>query len=242
MESKPVKILPEQVPFQDPLPEEFSRPCLNAHLSKYFDFGPPVIIGRHATQYKDKWETLFAKKAPLCVEIGSGNGFFLSGMAEKFPNRNWLGIEIRYKRVVITAKKLKKLNLSNARILRYDNWSLDELFSESSIDAIFTNHPDPWSKKRQSKKRILSQPFANWAAYAMKPGAEWRIKTDFETHINTMLKVIKDLPFDVVGVSKDAHNDGFPWRKEDDILTNYERKFVEKREPIFALLLRRQMI
>ena len=52
-----------------------------------------------------------------------------------------------------------------------------------------------------------------------------------------MLEVIKDLPFTVVGVSRDAHKNGFPWDKEEDLTTNYERKFIERNLPIHALRL-----
>jgi tRNA (guanine-N7-)-methyltransferase len=241
VESKPVKIANHHIPFSDPLPEEFGLPDLNVHLKQYFDFGPPIILGRNAIPYKGQWYKAFKKKAPLCLEIGSGNGFFLQGMAAKNPDKNWLGVEIRYKRVVLTAKKIKSSQVTNARIVRYDNWYLDDLFLENEIDSIFTNHPDPWSKKKQAKKRILSPAFAKWAAYVMKPGGEWRIKTDFEVHINTMLSIIEELPFEVLGVSRDAHRDGFPWPKEDDITTNYENKFIDKGLPIFALHLRRKI-
>ena len=225
--------------FYDPLPEEFENPDLNAHLKQYFDFGFPVVIGREAQKHKGRWQEVFGREAPLCLDIGSGNGFFLTGMAQRFPSKNWLGVEIRYKRVVLTAKKLKNSGCQNARILRYDNWSLGELFTDQSLDGLYTNHPDPWSKKKQAKKRILARPFIDWAAKSLKPDAEWRIKTDFETHIESMLSIVPDFPFDVVGVSKDAHRTGFPWPVNEDVTTNYERKFIEKGEPIFALRLRR---
>ena len=239
MESKPVQISDSRLIFTDPLPQDMPNPELNAHVEQYFAFGEPVLLGRDAKQYKGKWAELFGREAALCLEIGSGNGFFLEGMAQKYPDRNWLGVEIRYKRVVMTAKKLQRSNISNARITRYDNWCLDELFAENELQGLYTNHPDPWSKKSQAKKRILSLPFARWVAYALESGAEWRIKTDFATHIDTMLEIVEELPFEIIGVSRDAHNDGFPWEMSEDITTNYERKFIDRSLPIHALRLRR---
>ena len=236
----PVYIVPKRLPFQDLPAEEMHNPELNPYVQQYFEFGSPVVVGRDAKQYKGSWDRCFEKKQPLCLEIGSGNGFFLRGMAQKHPEWNWLGIEIRYKRVVMVANKLQQADVKNARILRYDNWCMDDLFGEAELDAVYCNHPDPWSKKSQAKKRILSKPFATWMAWAMKPGAQWRIKTDFETHIDTMIEVVKDLPFSIIAVARDAHRNGFPWPNEDDITTNYESKFVEKNEPIYALLLQRK--
>ena len=237
MERKPARISDNRLIFRDPLPEELPKPDLNLHVEQYFNFGSPVVLGRDARNYCGKWDDAFASAAPLCLEIGAGNGFFLAGMAEKFPEKNWLGIEIRYKRVVMTAKKIQKAGVTNARITRYDNWCLDDLFVQDELAGLYTNHPDPWSKKRQAKKRILSKPFATWAADVLQSGAEWRIKTDFGTHIDTMLAVIEALPFTIIGVSRDAHKDGFPWAIEEDITTNYERKFIERELPIHALRL-----
>ena len=236
----PQAIVSRRLDFLDPLPEEMHISDLNPHVKAYFQHGSPVVVGREAKQYKGNWEACFGRKAPLCLEIGSGNGFFLEGMAQKNPEKNWLGVEIRYKRVIMVAKKLDEAAVQNARILRYDNWCLDDLFEEGSVSTVYCNHPDPWSKRRQANKRILAKPFARWMAWAMADGAEWRIKTDFETHIDTMLKVIEDLPYTVLGISRDAHNTGFPWELEDDVTTNYERKFIERNEPIYALRLQRQ--
>jgi tRNA (guanine-N7-)-methyltransferase len=235
----PAAIMSRRLPFFDPFPEEMHNSELNPFVRKYFDHGEPVVVGRDATQFKGAWDACFHREAPLCLEIGSGNGFFLEGMAQKYPDRNWLGVEIRYKRVIMVAKKLEVSGIDNARILRYDNWCLDDLFEEASLAGVYCNHPDPWSKKRQAHKRILSKPFARWMAWAMQDGAEWRIKTDFETHIDTMLGVIEDLPFTVMGVARDAHNTSFPWSVDEDVTTNYERKFIERDLPIYALRLKR---
>lgn len=236
----PQAIVPRRLEFLDPSPEEMHHSDLNPHVKAYFEYGAPVVVGRDAKQYRGNWAACFDRSAPLCLEIGSGNGFFLEGMAQKYPERNWLGIEIRYKRVTMVAKKLQEAGVQNARILRYDNWCLDDLFEEGSLAGVYCNHPDPWTKRRQAHKRILAKPFASWMAWAMADNAEWRIKTDFETHIDTMLKVIETLPFDVVGVARDAHANGFPWDNSEDVTTNYERKFIERDEPIYALRLRRQ--
>ncbi len=237
----PQAIISKRLDFLDPLPEEMHNEDLNPYVKAYFTHGHPVVVGRDAKQYKGNWEACFQRQAPLCLEIGSGNGFFLEGMAQKNPELNWLGVEIRYKRVIMVAKKLQESNIENARILRYDNWCLDDLFEEGSLAGVYCNHPDPWTKKRQAHKRILAKPFANWMAWAMADGAEWRIKTDFETHIDTMLKVIEDLPYTVLGVSRDAHRNGFPWDNAEDVTTNYERKFIERNLPIYALRLQRQV-
>jgi len=223
--------------FVDPQPEQFSNPHLNVHLQEYWKSGAPVLRSKEAQEASHDWSRVFGRDAPLNLEIGSGNGFFLAGMASHFPNENWLGLEIRYKRVMLCAKKIISKDLSNALITRYDAWLIAELFGENSLSGLYTNHPDPWQKKRQAKKRLLNQQFCIWAASALKPGCSWRIKTDFQQHILTVLTHCEDLPLVVTGREDDVERNGAPW--EHDIETNYQSKFREKGLPVYALELTR---
>ena len=231
--------------FFDPFPHQMTRPDLNACVEEYFALGSPIILGRDAPMYKGRWKECFSGELrPLMLEIGSGNGFFLSGRALQRPDCDWIGVEIRYKRVVMVAKKIRAMQASNARICRFDNWCLDELFGPQTLSGLFTNHPDPWGKKKHAKKRILSVPFFNWAASVLKQGAEWRIKTDFRIHFDKVLSMSSSSPyFTVTGQSQDVHRDGvqssLPWSGSEDIVTNYEQKFIDKSEPIYALRLQR---
>ena len=70
-------------------------------------YGFPVIIGGHAKQYKNNWQDVFDRPAPLHLEVGAGNGFYLTGMSQKMPECNWLGIEIDTKESLCVPKKFK---------------------------------------------------------------------------------------------------------------------------------------
>lgn len=228
--------------FQDIHPEDMRRLDLNPHIEAYWNYGFPVIIGGQAQKYKNNWQDAFGRSAPLHLEVGAGNGFYLTGMSQKMPDCNWLGIEIRYKRVVMCAQKIQKAELQHTRIMRYDAWHLDEVFGQNTLDGLHTHHPDPWPKKRQEKKRLMGVGFAKWAATALKSGAEWRIKTDFLPHIEAVLDVIESeqIPFVIKGRSMDLKNDPPPWGSENDIVTNYQSKFYIKNLPVYALWLERK--
>lgn len=72
----PQPIVSKRLDFLDPLPEEMHNSDINPYVKEYFEHGMPVVVGRDAKQYKGNWPTCFGRKAPLCLEIGSGNGFF----------------------------------------------------------------------------------------------------------------------------------------------------------------------
>jgi tRNA G46 methylase TrmB len=76
-----------------------------------------------------------------------------------------------------------------------------------------------------------------WASQAIKKGCTWRIKTDFEQHILSVIEHCEDLPFEITGRENDVNKNGAPW--EHDIVTNYQSKFREQGLPVYALELTR---
>ncbi len=218
-------------------PRDYADPDLNPYLKLHARFGPPVLTAAQAQIHAGAWSSAFGRKAPLHLEIGSGNGFYLAGMAAAHPEWNWLGMEIRFKRVVLTARKIRRAHLSNALIARYDAFHLGDLFRPSELDGIHLNHPDPWPKKRHGKNRLISASFARQVAQLLKPGGTLRLKTDDRSNLERMLAVIPGLPLRMLAMTTDIARHGPPWPADDDVITNYERKFRERGLPVLALLL-----
>ena len=94
---------------------------------------------------------------------------FVAGLAQQRPDVNLLGIEIRYKRTVLCARKIANAGITNARIARYHAAYLDDLFEPGSLHAIYVNHPDPWSKARHEKNRLISRWFLEDVARLLAP-------------------------------------------------------------------------
>jgi tRNA (guanine-N7-)-methyltransferase len=222
-------------PFREKVHARPSRSEINPYVALHEQFGPPVVTAEAALDWTGRWAELFGRDAPLHVEVGSGNGFFLSGMAARHPDRNWLGIEIRYKRVVLCARKIQAAGCAHARIVRYDAWWLDDLFAPGSIDGLYVNHPDPWVKVNDARKRLMSRYFAEFAAMVLKPGAELRLKSDFVPNLDGLANGAAGLPLQLLGRSADVRRDGLPWDVDDDITTNYQSKFDRKDAPVHAL-------
>lgn len=223
-------------PFRDRLPEAFAFPDLNPYVEEHHAF-PNVVPASAAPGWKGRWHELYGRVAPLHLEIGSGNGFYLSGMAALHPDRDWLGLEIRFKRVVLAARKLQRASLGNGRVTRYDAFQLDDLFLPGALSGIHVNHPDPWPKGKHAWRRLIARPFAEAAARLLAPGGELRLKTDFPPHVAALREALQGLPLAVVGASADVARDGAPW--PDEVRTNYQRKFDERGIPVLALWVRR---
>jgi tRNA (guanine-N7-)-methyltransferase len=236
----------ERPRFVDLLPEQAARPDANPYLTLHREFGLPLLPGSEAWRWRGRWHEHFGRKAPLTLEIGCGNGFFLSALAARHPDHNHVGVEIRYKRTVLVARKLQAAGVSNARILRYDASFLDDLFLPGSLSCIWVNHPDPWPKARHEKNRLISRWFLEDVVQLLKPGGFFRLKSDFEDNIGRVPGLLSSdgdggpmptLPLRVTGRSEDVITGPAPW--PDDIETNYQSKFRKRGEPVFAIELQR---
>lgn len=225
--------------FQDRT-RELPRLDTNPHLKAHYDMAPTSIPAEVAWRHRGGWAEVFGREAPLHVEIGSGNGFFLAELAARHPDWNVLGIEIRYKRVVLCAKKVNKAGLSNARIARYHAAFLDDLFEPGTLSGLYVNHPDPWPKERHESKRLISAWFLHDVATLLKPGAHFRLKSDFRPNVDRVEELLADascasLPLRITGRSNDLASGDAPW--PDDIMTNYQHKFLLKGEPVYGIAL-----
>ncbi len=214
--------------FVDRLPEEYRRPDANPYVRSHFEFGPPLLTAGQIRPYKGRWAELFGREAPLMFEIGCGNGEFMAEMGQKNPDWNYLGIEIRFKRTVLCAKKIRAAKLTNVIIARYHAAFLADLFDPGDLSGLFVNHPDPWPKGRHEKNRLISRWFLEDAARLLKPGAFFRIKSDFAPNCHRVEELME-----VTGRCDDVNGKGAPW--EGDVPTNYQLKMLRSGVPVHAI-------
>lgn len=232
----------ERPRFRDRTSLDFKRPDINPFLEDHRTFGPELLTAADAWTHRGAWPAVFGREAPLHVELGSGNGFFLSGLARQHPDWNVLGVEIRYKRTVLCAKKIRKEGVNNARIARYHAAFLDDLFEPGSLAGLYVNHPDPWPKTRHDKNRLISRWFLEDVVSLLRPGGWFRLKSDYKPNIERAIQMLDHgpyrtpaprLPLHVTGRSDDVITGDAPW--PDDIETNYQSKFRAKGEPVYAV-------
>ena len=237
---------PERPRFTDRKPEDYRNPRANPYVRGHFEYGPPVLPATEAASYRGRWEACFGREAPLHLEIGSGNGFFLTELARRHPEWNVLGIEIRYKRVVQTAKKLQHAEVeAHARIARYHAAYLDDLFEPGALAGLYVNHPDPWPKERHEKNRLISRWFLEDVVRYVQPGGVFQLKSDHRPNVDRVEELLDrgpegeprpPLPLTILGRSDDVMGEGAPW--DDDIQTNYQRKMHRRGKSIHAIALR----
>jgi len=126
-------------------------------------------------------EEIFSDSSrPLEVDLGCGDGTFLTGMAAHHAERDFLGVERMLGRVSKTARKIAAQNLPNARILRLESaYTVAWLLPRASVSRLHLLCPDPWPKKKHAARRLVNQAeFLDGLARILAPGGEFLLKTD----------------------------------------------------------------
>ena len=131
---------------------------------------------------------------PIHLDIGSAKGEFLIELATKYPDWNFVGLEIREPLVSLCEKKRRKLELTNLKFLFCNvNVSLDEWLSDldfGQLKRVSIQFPDPWFKRKHFKRRVLKTNILNSIAKAMSKDGEIFIQSDIFKLIEYMTNTI----------------------------------------------------
>ena len=212
----------------------------NPYIARVYDF--PELLLPHPTP--DNFKELWARKnkdsledtssSRIHIEIGCGSSRYLIRWAIENPQDFFIGLELRYKRLVLAAKKIHKQNIRNIILLRERAEFLDEYFTHKSIDCLHINFPDPWYKKAKRKHRILSTEFLTKIHPYFCSGGELRFKTDHLEYFKSVTQILKHLDFYSINQHTwDLHKSSY---NKENILTEFEMLFKSKGDPPIGYL------
>ncbi len=191
------------------------------------------LVVLNPEEQKGNWKERFDQPAnPLHLEIGSGRGGFIRGMAEKNQDVNFIGIEIQKNIIVHTIDEVKDSGVSNVRLIHADANHLQDFFNENELSTIYLNFSDPWPKNRHEKRRLTYKSFLNQYQQILKPDGMIVMKTDNRQLFEYSLVSFSQAGFELGDVSLDLHAE----TELDNVMTEYEAKFSEKGQPIFRCI------
>lgn len=177
--------------------------------------------------------TLFPKKQPLHLEVGTGKGQFIYTLATNHQDINYLGIEKYDSAIVKALYKQIEEPLDNFRLLRADAIHLLDLFPAKSIARIYLNFSDPWPKARHEKRRLTNVTFLKRYEELLIPGGEVHFKTDNRTLFDYSIEQMIEYGMTIISKSYDYHNE-----ETNIITTEFEDRFVSLGQPIHHLIAR----
>lgn len=180
---------------------------------------------------KAKQANYFNNENPIHIEIGMGKGDFIIGMAKKYPNINFVGVE-KYATVLEKAlSKLEESKLDNVRLLNIDALELLDYFEKHSVSEIYINFSDPWPKSRHAKRRLTYKTFLDLYKELLKSDGILKQKTDNQSLFESSIMSYNQYGVNLEFISVDLHHNVIA---KDNVMTEYERKFSSLGQPIYS--------
>lgn len=181
-------------------------------------------VVQEPTAYKGKWHTLFGNDNPIHVEFGCGKGGFITELARRNPGINYVAAERAETVVYKACKKANREEMPENLVFVFEDMAkcLD-IFEAGEIDRLYLNFSDPWPKKRHAKKRLTYRDFLKKYAIILGEKGEIHFKTDNKGLFASSIEEFSLEGWLMKNVTLDLHNSDM----EDNIMTEYEKKFSE---------------
>ncbi len=179
---------------------------------------------------KADWNKIFGNDNPVHLEIGCGKGSFITQLAEKSPDVNFIAIEKCLDVAVLAMEKTVAKNLKNVRFICGDANYLEDIVEPGVLSRIYINFCDPWHKKKQHKRRLTYRDFlVKYQKLLEKNHGELHFKTDNRNLFEFSLNEFCELNLKLRNITLDLHNSDF----EGNIMTEYETLFSQQGMPIY---------
>ena len=152
-------------------------------------------LGIEFTKELFDFSAIFARQAPVVLEVGFGMGKSLAEQARDQRDHDFLGIEVHNPGVGACLVLAEEYELDNIRVINHDAVEvIEHCIPDHSLDRIQIFFPDPWHKKRHHKRRIVQTEFCRKLHKKLKPGGVLHLATDWENYAEYMLEVLAPMP------------------------------------------------
>ncbi len=178
---------------------------------------------------KGKWhEEYFKNHHPIVLELGCGKGEYTVGLAKRFPNKNFIGVDIKGNRIWTGAVAALENKMNNVAFVRTRIDFIDACFAENEVDEIWITFPDPQPQKTRVRNRLTNRLFISRYQKTLKRGGVIHLKTDSESFFEYTKEVIDENKFELLDSTNDLYA---ATTKRDEAITAiksyYEKKFSD---------------
>ena len=181
---------------------------------------------------KAAWgNSFFRNNHPIVLEIGCGKGEYTVGLAEKYPKKNFIGIDIKGARIWRGAKTAQENNMKNVAFLRLKIEHLMFCFSYSEVDEIWITFPDPQPRPKEIRKRLTAARFLDIYSHVLKPGGIIHLKTDNLNLYNYTVSILPENKYTILFKTENLYKSDFKGDAP-QIQTYYEGKYLNENIPI----------
>lgn len=180
---------------------------------------------------KGRWHDVFGNDRPIHIEVGSGKGGFITGMALKNPDINYIGIDIQLSVLSYALDKVLASEVPNVKLLRVDGSSLTNYFEDGEVDMMYLNFSDPWPKTKHEKRRLTYKDFLDTYKRILPEHGEIHFKTDNRGLFEYSLASFSQYGMTLRQIWLDLHASNY----KGNVMTEYEEKFSNKGQVIYRV-------
>lgn len=181
-----------------------------------------------------KWNEFFKNDNPIILELACGKGEYTIGLAQLYPGKNFIGIDIKGNRMWAGAKTALRNKMMNVGFLRTQIDKINQYFSNNEADEIWITFPDPYLRKSKAKKRLTHPKFLRMYKQFLKPGGLIHLKTDSPDLYQFTKTVIEIYGLKTISDINDLYKNENS-KAELNIKTHYEGLNIAKSNTIFYL-------
>lgn len=156
------------------------------------------------------WNKFFKNDHPITVELACGKGDYAVGMAALFPDRNFVGVDIKGNRMYVGAKYAIKTGMNNVGFLRTQILDLEKYFAKEEIKEIWITFPDPFLRESKAGKRLTSPRFLSIYQRLLPKGAKINLKTDSTELYEFTLETIAEQGCNIIENISNVYANGHP--------------------------------
>ncbi len=168
------------------------------------------------------WKNYFTNSHPVTLELACGKGEYTVALAQMYPDRNFIGVDLKGNRLYIGAKYSLLNNIKNTAFLRTQIDKIDTYFVSDEVEEIWITFPDPQLRTSKARKRLTHPKFLRLYQRFLKPGGLIHLKTD-SPHLYKFTKTVIDMYGLIIHQNQpDVYKSGYNSR-EINIRTHYEQ-------------------
>lgn len=210
----------------------WARPELEA--SYFYEDNPEEYIGKWKEKFKNR-------ERPLHIELGCGKGSFISELAFRNKDTNYIAIDLVDAMLGLAKRKVEEkynennITVDNLILVRYDIERINNIInSDDEVKRIYINFCNPWPKAKHKKKRLTHSKQLEHYKQFLKSGAEIYFKTDDDELFNDSLKYFEECGFEILKKTYDLHTENI--FDGQNIVTEHEKMFSDEGIKIKALV------
>ena len=187
----------------------------------------PNVFFQESSDLKEKLQNFFRSKNLITIEIGCGHGDYSVDLAQQFPDRNFIGLDVKGARIYQGAAKALELNLYNVAFIIAKAEKLNEIFQQKSVEEIYIPFPDPHFRRANQNRRLISQYFLNVYKQLLTNSGLIHFKTDNQLLYDYAIKAITDFGCTILFSTEHLYENSEVTISA-NVMTSFEKHYVKQ--------------